>query len=121
MTITREPDYLDEPVVYLCKFADHTHTLKPRRKVLVDGEAIIDPGVRLKFSNHRCSVRDANVVRLMEHAMKYTNIGKLIKRGPMKAEEPKEPESFADMLEKRKQEKTSNLVTGVRGVSTGGT
>jgi hypothetical protein len=82
----------------------------------------------------------------MEHAMKYTNIGKLIKRGPMKAEvqrasnaakevekakqaalkkfgdtKPKEPESFADMLEKRKQEKTSNLVTGVRGVSTGGT
>jgi hypothetical protein len=139
MTVQEEKKFLDEPVTFLSKFDSHTHTLRARRKVIIDGHMVVDPGVRIHFKNGKFTTRDAEIVRLMEHALTYYSIGKIIRRAPSYAEyqraanagkeiedakrkviekfgdtKPKDSESFAHMLEKKKAE--TNVITGIRGV-----
>jgi len=142
MSDTKLKEFLDVPVTYLSKFSDHTHTLRSRRRVIIDGQTVLEPGVRIVFKNNKYTTRDPEIVKLMEHALTYYGIRKIIRRAPSHAEykraeaaakeleaakkrvlekfgdtTPKESESFADMLEKKKTEKPV-VVTGMIGVST---
>ena len=142
MLDTKPKEFLDVPVTYLSTHRNMTYTLRSRRRVIIDGQTVLDPGVRIKFKKGSYTTRDPEVVRLMEHALTYYDVHKIIRRAPSHEEykraeaaakeleaakkkvlekfgdtKPKESESFADMLEKKKKEKPE-VVTGMRGVLT---
>lgn len=141
--VIKEKELLDEPVVYFSKWRNHVHTVRNPREIVIDGKVVKIPGVRLKFTNNKATVRDVETLELMEEQLNDPKVARIIHRSPSSSEikrsievakeieaakkkiiekhgppTPKPSESFADYLKKTKIDRDTTYRKGMVGVTT---
>ena len=141
--VIRDRELIDQEVTYFSKRPKETFTIRCAKKIIIDGEVVRVPAVRLEFVNHRAKTRDAETIQLMEEKLQEYKWAKQYYRAPDEAEikraaetakeieaakkkiiekrgpvEARPATSFAKFLKEKKSERDITLTSGMRGLTT---
>ena len=80
--VIRDRELIGQDVVYYSTRRNETFTIRCAKKIIIDGEVVIVPAIRLKFVNHRAKTRDLETIQLMEEALENSKWNRRYHRAP---------------------------------------
>ena len=141
--VVRDRELIDQEVTYFSKRPKETFTIRCAKKIIINGEVVKVPAIRLEFVNHRAKTRDSETIQLMEEKLQEPKWAKQYYRAPEEAEikraaetakeieaakkkilekrgpvEPRPATSFAKFLKEKKEGRDIKYNSGMIGITT---
>ena len=101
--VIRDRELIDREVTYFCTRANMTFTIRCAKKIIIDGEVVKVPAIRLEFTNNRVSTKDAETIQLMEEKLEEPKWARLFHRAPDEAEVKRASETAREIASARKK------------------
>ena len=101
--VIRDRELIDREVTYFCTRPNMTFTIRCAKKIILDGEVVKVPAIRLEFERHRSKTRDAETIQLMEEKLEEPKWNKLFHRAPEEAEIKRAAETAREIADAKKK------------------